>query len=443
MKKKLLMTFGPVIVAALLFIGCLALPANNSPKVIRNASQSMNVNVLSGEHLKNTAMKDDEYVPFFGSSELNRFDPFHPSVLATKYHRNYRPFLLGSAGTQSLKQYMIMTSMQDEMSQRKRKKAIFIISPQWFIKGGVRQEYFSHWYSGVQMYHWLYQMTKKDHYTTGDLHFARRVQHFDIIKQNTDVMRYVKKIGDNEPLTASDKQSIERSYNNLMYEDRLYGRLGLTAKNWNRVVKNTKPLPAVYNYQKLDKLAYKIGKKGTSNNNLQIANSFYNSRLRTVMKTMKDKDKGLSYIQSSEYADFQLVLDEFNRTKTDVLFIIPPVNERWIKYTGLSQPMLNQFAAKVTKQLRAQGFNNVVNMVDDHESYFMTDTIHIGWRGWLKCDQYIRPFLESAYTKPDYKMNDYYYSTEWQNYQPKENPKKTDKVKAQHKKEEHKEIHKK
>lgn len=418
MKKKLLMTFGPVVVAALLFIGLLALPANNSPRVIRNASQSMNVNVLSGEHLKNTAMKEDEYIPFFGSSELNRFDPFHPSVLAQKYHRNYRPFLLGSAGTQSLKQYMIMTSMQDEMMNRKRKKAVFIISPQWFIKGGVRQEYFSHWYSGVQMYHWLYQMTKKDKYSEGDLHFAKRLQHFDMIKQNARVMRYIKRIGDNKPLTDSEKRSIERSYNNLMYEDRLYGRLGLTAKNWNRVVKNTKPLPDHYQYNTLDKLAYKIGKANTTNNNLQIANSFYSSRLRGVMKSMKGKDEHLSYVQSPEYADFQLVLDEFNRTKTDVLFIIPPVNERWIKYTGLSQPMLNKFATKITKQLKSQGFNNIVNLIDDHESYFMTDTIHIGWRGWLKCDEYIRPFLESPYTEPHYNMNNDYYSTKWQQYQP-------------------------
>ena len=415
MKKKLFLTFGPIVVAFLLFIGMMALPANDSPKVLRNASQSLAMSVISGEHIKNKAIEEKEYVPFLGSSELNRFDPYHPSVLATKYHRPYRPFLLGSAGTQSLKQYMILSSMDEEM---KHKKAVFIISPQWFIKGGVKQQYFSHWYSGVQMYHWLYQASQKNHYSEADRHFAKRARHFNVIKTNPRLRLYTKLIAKNKPMTETQKGAIERSYKNLMHEDRLFGRLGLTGENWHKVEKLTKQLPNHYNYATLDKEAYRLGEKSTTSNDLQIANSFYRLRLRGVIKGLKGKDKTTSYLQSPEYSDFQLVLDEFNKTKTDVLFIIPPVNERWAKYTGLSTKMMNQFAEKITKQLNSQGFNHVLNLVDNHENYFMTDTIHIGWRGWLYCDKAIRPFLESAYKKPDYKMNPYYYSKEWQQWKP-------------------------
>lgn len=35
------------------------------------------------------------FVPFFGSSEWLRFDGAHPAVLAEKYNRSYRPYLLG------------------------------------------------------------------------------------------------------------------------------------------------------------------------------------------------------------------------------------------------------------------------------------------------------------------------------------------------------------
>ncbi len=64
---------------------------------------------------------------FFGSSELSRISPFHPSVLAEKYQRNYRPFLLGAPGTQSLSQYMMMRSAGDAMKTRKS-SLLFLLS---------------------------------------------------------------------------------------------------------------------------------------------------------------------------------------------------------------------------------------------------------------------------------------------------------------------------
>ncbi len=50
-------------------------------------------------------------------------DPLHPSVLAEKYHRSYRPFLLGGPGSQSLAQYL---GMQGTAKQLKDKKAVVI-----------------------------------------------------------------------------------------------------------------------------------------------------------------------------------------------------------------------------------------------------------------------------------------------------------------------------
>ena len=77
----------------------------SSQATIRQAASSMSANVLKGENIKNEAMAEN-YVPFIGSSELSRMDAFHPSVLAQKYHRNYRPFLMGMAGTQDLTHFV-------------------------------------------------------------------------------------------------------------------------------------------------------------------------------------------------------------------------------------------------------------------------------------------------------------------------------------------------
>ena len=107
LKKKLFEIFGPVVCAAVILIAILVSPFNfrsfNS-KTIREAAVSQSTNIFKGTIVKQKALEEG-YVPFMGSSELSRMDPMHPSVLAQKYDRNYRPFLLGAAGSQSLSQF--------------------------------------------------------------------------------------------------------------------------------------------------------------------------------------------------------------------------------------------------------------------------------------------------------------------------------------------------
>ena len=122
MKKKIFAIFGPLVLSAVLVAILFFAPVNidlDSKKVLADASTSMSANILRGNAIKNKAMRSDRYVPFFGSSELSRISAFHPSVLAEKYDRNYRPFLLGAPGTQSLTQAMMMKSMGSELAHKK------------------------------------------------------------------------------------------------------------------------------------------------------------------------------------------------------------------------------------------------------------------------------------------------------------------------------------
>ena len=111
-----------------------------------------------------------------------------------------------------------------------------------------------------------------------------------------------------------------------------------------------------------------------------------------------------------------MVLNELAHEHVNVLFIIPPVNEKWAKYTGLSQTMYQECVAKITKQLTSQGFNNIANLSKDGgKKFFMEDTIHLGWNGWLKVDQYVKPFMEEKNHPVNYKLNSYYFTKTWGN----------------------------
>ena len=98
------------------------------------------------------------------------------------------------------------------------------------------------------------------------------------------------------------------------------------------------------------------------NNPFKIKDSFYRSRIQFNLKRLANSQKKFDYRQSQQYADLQAVLAEFARQKTDVLFVIQPVNQRWANYTGLSNDMYYQSVDKVKKQLTSQGFNKIADL---------------------------------------------------------------------------------
>ena len=106
MKKKLFLIFGPLVLAAVLLAVVLVTPFNFTKpdsEEIHEASLSQSNNIFKGTAVKKAAFEQN-YVPFMGSSELSRMDAFHPASMALRYHRDYQPFLLGAAGSQSLTQ---------------------------------------------------------------------------------------------------------------------------------------------------------------------------------------------------------------------------------------------------------------------------------------------------------------------------------------------------
>ncbi|EOT39944.1 D-alanyl-lipoteichoic acid biosynthesis protein DltD [Enterococcus columbae] len=415
LKKKLFTIFGPLVAAVILVSALFILPIQTNhvrPEVWKKASTAMSGNILGGNMIKNQAIASGEYVPFFGSSELSRFSPFHPSVLATKYHRNYRPFLLGAPGTQSLNQFAVAQSLRNEITNG---KAIFVISPQWFVEKGVSDLEFNAYFSELQLYDWLLSLHKTDQATQ---FYAQRLLHFSRINQNKKMSTILTAIANGktiDELPMAQLATLKSNYQLLQREDQLFSQIGMFTKN-KKVNKFEKQLPEIYNYQQLDALAYKIGEHRTKNNQFLIDNQFYQTRLQFGLKDLKNSQTTWSYCQSPEFADFQLVLNQFAKSHTDVLFIIPPVNKRWSDYTGLSQEMLQNFAAKIKYQLTSQGFNQVVDFSkEDTVPYFMADTIHLGWRGWLKADAYIAPFLVNPQPKVNYQLNnERFFSKQWQ-----------------------------
>ncbi|MGX7235533.1 D-alanyl-lipoteichoic acid biosynthesis protein DltD [Enterococcus italicus] len=416
MKKCLFTIFGPVLLAVIMVLAVFFSPIQFSDKnktLWSKASSSMSANVIRGNAIKNEAIASGKYVPFFGSSELSRIDAFHPSVLAKKYRRGYTPFLLGAPGTQSLTQYMMIRSMGQELAG---KKLVFIISPQWFVKDGVNKQYFDAYFSEIQTYQWALSLKK---ITPADQYFASRLTSYGKVKQRKNLSAMLAHIANGQLPTKQEKYWAEMIYRVLNREDELFSPLDILSKN-HQINQAMHELPNEYNQEELTQLATKNGRQQTTNNPYNIDNQFFNQRLKKHVGALKQSQIHFDYQYSPEYSDFQLVLEQLASVHAKPLFIIPPVNKKWSEYTGLSLQMLEGFSKKITYQLKEQGFTNIADFTKDASvPYFMSDTIHLGWLGWLSADQYIRPFLTNKNdTKVTYHLSNEYFSTQWQDQNP-------------------------
>lgn len=417
-KRRLGIIFGPIICALVLLAGLFFGPwkiNNHQPATLEQASTAMTDAVFQGDMIKNEAIASGKYVAFFGSSELNRISSFHPSVLAQKYKRGYTPFLLGAAGTQSLTQYSIIQSMAKELAG---KKAIFVVSPQWFVPKGIKEDYFNHHYSKQHVYRWL---TSMEHVSDTDKFYADRLLSFRKVAEDTLTASSLKEVYAGHLPTAWQLTQMNLQLTLLTREDDLFSGIGLQYNLQDKIEHAAARLPETDNRHKLHALANEQGQQETSNNRFGIKNSFYNAHLKNKINKMKQSQSNWEYRYGPEYSDFQLVLNAFAENNVDVLFIIPPINQKWMDYTGLPQSVLRGFDKKIRHQLDSQGFTSIDDLSDQgNVDYFMEDTIHLGWQGWLTADEQIKTFLTGPTHTPRYKINNQFLSKDWQEQDPQE-----------------------
>ncbi|GAB2023105.1 D-alanyl-lipoteichoic acid biosynthesis protein DltD [Pseudolactococcus yaeyamensis] len=409
MLKRLWLILGPLLVA---FIGLFALllfaPEITSHRLSdeKRAATALTPIVFKNAALKKEALSDSNhrFVPFFGSSEWRRFDEMHPSILSEAYKRDYTPFLLGLKGAESLTHYF---GMQQIQSQLTHKQAVFVISPQWFAKEGQVPDAFNYYYASDQGYSFLKHATD----SAEDKYAAKR---FLSLAPESPISRFMKKIVAGKPLTTFERWQIKLAQRLASREDNLFAGLQFGDNYQDKVKPRAHNLPQPYNLTALRDQAQRLGETHTNNNNFGILNSFYTKRIKDKLEQLKDSQANFSYLHSPEYNDFQLILSEFAKNQTDVMFVIPPVNEKWQAYTGLNPDMYAKTVDKIRYQLRSQGFNQIADLSQQgSEPYFMQDTIHLGWNGWLAFDKAVNPFLTNKQPTPNYHLNDYFFSREW------------------------------
>lgn len=363
-----------------------------------------------GNSVKTQALENKNFLPIMGSSELEKFDAYHPSSFFQKYDPKVTPYLIGQPGTQSLTQFFYLNSSGQVLKNR---KIVFIISPQWFQPKGASPAELSQFISKGELYSWLKSADPKSPSTQI---LAQRLLSYKDPFGDPSIESAVRFLARGKTVPAFDK--LQFSLGELLYkrEDAIFSYFSLEHpdKTYKEVQNLSDSLPEKLNFTELDDLAYKSGEVASKNNPYQIKDSVWTNNLKKSAAKRQGQMQNISYLNSPEYTDFQQLLNQFAANHDDVQFVIQPVNGAWYSYAGLSYDKLEDFSNKITYQLQSQGFNNILDLTDKYnDKYYIGDTIHLGNRGWVALDKQIESFLKVP-KSTDYQLdNQYFLSKEW------------------------------
>lgn len=417
-KHKILREFLPLILA-IFFVGILffspliKIPQYSKDQLETFADDPMSRTTFIGYSIKAQALENKSFLPILGSSELEHFDAFHPSVYASKYHKKWIPFLAGQPGTQSLTQFFYVSSVAHEIRNR---KVIFIISPQWFKPQGIPVAALENFVSKGEVYSWLDAAQPKSLATKK---LAQRLLRIPDFSDDFLIKSCLLSFKDQNQLDWAQRFAIIGAKRLWRREDILFSflstKFGQHGSEIKKIHSLKKQLPKYPNSKKLEKLAYYLGKKAANNNPWEINNQLW-IKYKSLLLSEKGSKGRISYLSSPEWGDFQELLNEFAQNHVDVEFVIQPVNGKWdSEYADFPYKTFKNFSVKVKQQLRQQGFDHIVDLTDKYfDPYYSGDTIHFGTRGWLAVDNSIDQFMAQKNGTHYHINNQKFLSNKWQ-----------------------------
>ncbi len=388
MKKNL---FSPIFLAFLVLMIVILIPnkwieSMIPKKRVNQASTELNPFMFQGKYVQQKMLENNHYLPIYGSSELARLDRFHPANYFKETKEGFTPFLVGRGGTESL---IHLLNFSEHANQLKGKKLVFVLSPQWFQPKGADETHFVPNYSSLQGYDFAFNKTidpviKKK--------AINRLLTFSSIQNDPILSTLYKSEITNNPWTkmeAAMVRPVAWVYMDLLQKKDLYYTLagGITR------TRDISPRVRNKSWGQLMVQADKMGKRRSTSNQFYVSNNQYN-KIKKMVPSLKDTKMGATYGESPEYDDFQLVLDLLKQSGADPLFISVPVNGKWYDYTGFPKEGRETYYDRIKKQIEADGFKIADFSSHEYDPYFMKDTIHIGWKGWVYTDKAIKEFYD-------------------------------------------------
>ncbi|KGK87222.1 D-alanyl-lipoteichoic acid biosynthesis protein [Desulfosporosinus sp. HMP52] len=367
------------------------------PGVTQTIGSSQTPVSFQGMILQTKALELPDVLPVYGSSEFSAVSEFHPSILFEGKPTGFAPFLVGRGGTQDIIHALNLGALGDSL---KDKKIAVILSAQWFTPEGISPTYFQQNFSPLQAYRMLFNSSLSAERKN---QLAKRLLEFPGAFAETPTLQAL--------LAQSLQESRKPSIRSLLLGAK--GRVEMAAYEaqdaqktiaYSRLINPKGALinasitaPPLAPWLELKVQAEKQGKTMTQNNRLGILDEYYSTYIQPRLEENRNSATQSGFYPSPEYKDLELLLDILQETGARPLFIIVPVNGAWYDYTGFPLAERRGYYLRAEKMIKDQGFQ-VANFGDhEYDTYFLQDTMHLGWKGWVSINEALDRFYHEGF----------------------------------------------
>ena len=383
-----------LLLAAALFFAVRFVTEKTVPAYPEALGNTLDVEKITGTYLVKAAAELPDTLTVFGSSELKTFEiSTHPANFFAGKRCGFQVNLVGRGSCQSLVHAMAVGASGDSL---KGKKIVLITAPQSYVEGGIAPDLFLANFSEQQM---LTLLSDGDLTCETKQYLSSRVQSL--------IAQYNAENGTNlQTHTAAGLLSRAYASQNAAGKTLLapYAALSgwlLDTKDMavsarliragNFEAGEAKPGPIDWKAE--EEQALVDAKAQSTNNDFSMLDSYYQTYVGHRLSQMEGRDADVCYDASPEYDDLRCLFDICKAKNIEALFVHVPVNGKWSDYTGFSAERRQTYYENV-RGLAAQ-YDNVTLLdltAEENTPYFLCDTMHLGWLGWLAVDRAMEAF---------------------------------------------------
>ena len=395
MKKILVRIAAVVLVLALVFAALPSVLSWVAPEYKDALGNTSDDQKIQGLYLLKESAKREDNVIIYGSSELRTdYISTHPANFFKNKKAGFQVNLVGRGSCQSIIHAMSIAASGDSL---KNSPVVLITSPQSYVYGGIIPDMFFANFSKQQYITIMYDSTITDsikqRFSKRLLEmFERYDEQFGKLSGYDDI-RILAALGSKDNFASEAAQLGSAPY--FLFKK-------LMADNKDKIdsfklinsctVEDSEPQIQEISYKAHAFSATRIASIESDNNDFGMRNADYKRNVGNNLKKFENKDKDLSYTDSVEYDDLELLLEICELKGIKPLFVSVPLHGQWSDYTGFSKEKRQEYYEKVEKTVSNYDAEFLDLSEYEYEKYFLCDTMHLGWKGWLKVNEEIDKF---------------------------------------------------
>lgn len=390
MKKLVVSAIALVITTVLLFIVVGEVIAVTVPPYSDALGDDNYTEKITGLHLVKSSAARPDNVIIYGSSELRTLNiSTHPANFFADKRTGFQVNLVGRGSCQSIIHALNIASTGTALTG---KKVVLITSPQSYVEEGIAPDLFAANFSELQYTEMMLDPTIPEEikeYISGRV--SELLDKYAAISGNS---LYKNTAADllSGPANSGILNYTLKPF--FLFTNRLQHLKDLVASKKLIESVEAEPVKPTGNETidweaELDK-AILDAEAMTTNNSYGMLNDYYTTYVGRKHDQQKGMESTLSYTESKEYGDLEVLLEICKLKGIEPLFVHVPLHGSWSDHTGFSEENRAAYYSNVREIV---GRYENVQMLDltssEYDEYYLCDVMHLGWKGWLEVDKAI------------------------------------------------------